>query len=188
MGDCDDGNPDTVDTCENGSCQHACASNAACDDGDACTVDICDNGVCSSVLDCAICGGGAFSVLELTTDNYPGETSWDIKDSSGNEEYQGSGYSDANTLHTTNMCLASDEYTFTITDSYGDGICCSYGNGGYSIKVDGTEVEDGGNFASRESVTFTVNTSPGTPAPTCDSTSDSSSPGSSLPSCDECIN
>merc|ERR1712157_270605 len=79
--DCDDGNPDTVDTCESGSCQHACASDAACDDGDSCTVDTCDNGVCSSVLDCAICGGGAFSVLELTTDNYPGETSWDIEDS-----------------------------------------------------------------------------------------------------------
>merc|ERR1711971_1153380 len=164
--DCDDGNPDTVDTCESGSCQHSCASDAACDDGDACTVDTCDNGVCSSVLDCAICGGGAFSVLELTTDNYPGETSWHIKDSSGNEDYQGSGYSDANTLHTTNMCLASDYYTFTINDSYGDGICCSYGNGGYSIKVDGTEVEVGGEFASKESKTFTVNASPVTPPTT----------------------
>merc|ERR1712174_181792 len=56
-----------------------------------------------------------------------------------------------------NMCLASDEYTFTITDAYGDGICCSYGNGGYKITVDGTEVVSGGDFGNSETETFTVN-------------------------------
>merc|ERR1711971_913617 len=155
--DCDDGNPDTIDTCSSGSCQYSCASDAACDDGDACTADTCSDGVCSSVLDCSICGGGASSVLELTTDNYPGETAWNIKDSSGDEKYNGSGYSDANTLHSINMCLASDEYTFTITDGYGDGICCSYGNGGYKITVDGTEVVNGGDFGNSDTETFTVN-------------------------------
>merc|ERR1712232_179404 len=112
---------------------------------------------CSEDSDCSICGGGASSVLELTTDNYPGETAWDIKNSSGDEKYNGSGYSDANTLHSINMCLASDEYTFTITDAYGDGICCSYGNGGYKITVDGTEVVSGGDFGNSETETFTVN-------------------------------
>merc|ERR1711862_174812 len=174
--DCDDGNPDTVDTCESGSCQHACASNAACDDGDACTVDTCDNGVCSSVLDCAICGDGAFSVLELTTDNYPGETSWDIKDSSGNQKYDGSGYSDANTLHTLNMCLETDEYTFNIADTYGDGICCSYGSGGYKIKVNGEEVVSGGEFGSSETETFTVNASPVAPPTTAPITPPTTAP------------
>ena len=29
--------------------------------------------------------------------------------------------------------LPNECYTFTIYDSYGDGICCSYGNGGYSV-------------------------------------------------------
>merc|ERR1712110_566348 len=68
--DCDDGNPNTIDIIANGSCQHVCANDAACDDGKDCTVDTCNNGVCSNVLDCAHCGGGASSVLELTTDNY----------------------------------------------------------------------------------------------------------------------
>merc|ERR1712183_1164750 len=58
------------------------------------------------------------------------------------------------------MCLASDEYTFTITDAYGDGICCSYGNGGYKIMVDGTEVISGGDFGNSETETFTVSTAP----------------------------
>merc|ERR1712119_135321 len=160
--DCDDGNPDTIDTCDSGSCQHVCGSDAACDDGDDCTADTCTDGVCSSVMDCSICGGGGTSVLELTTDNYPGETEWNIKNSSGDEKYNGSGYSDAHTLHSINMCLASDEYTFTITDAYGDGICCSYGNGGYKITVDDTEVVNGGDFGNSETETFTVNG----PAPT----------------------
>merc|ERR1711982_297826 len=127
------------------------------------TADTCVNGVCSSVLDCSICGGGATSVLELTTDNYPAETSWDIKNSSGDEQYEGSGYSEADTLHTINMCLASDEYTFKINDAYGDGICCSYGEGGYKITVDGTEVVSGGTFGNSETKTFTVTASPTSP-------------------------
>merc|ERR1711923_326635 len=164
--ECDDGNSDTIDTCVSGSCQHACANNAACDDGDPCTADTCDNGVCSSVMDCSLCGGGACCVLELTTDNYPGETSWDIKDSSGDEKYNGSGYSDANTLYTLNMCLETDEYTLYITDTYGDGICCSYGSGGYKIKVEGTEVVSGGEFGDSETETFTVTSSPVAPPTT----------------------
>merc|ERR1712115_430514 len=163
--DCDDGNSDTIDTCASGSCQHVCASDASCNDGDPCTADTCDNGVCSNVLDCALCGGVG-CVLELTTDNYPGETSWDIKGSSGNKEYEGSGYSDANTLHTIDMCLETDEYTFNIADTYGDGICCSYGSGGYKIKVNGEEVVSGGEFGSSETETFTVNASPVAPPTT----------------------
>merc|ERR1712176_1651849 len=85
--DCDDGTPDTIDTCASGSCQSVCANNAACDDNDECTVDTCTDGVCSNVQDCSICGGGASSLLELTTDNYPAETEWDIKNSSGEEKY-----------------------------------------------------------------------------------------------------
>merc|ERR1711923_633031 len=111
--DCYDGNPDTIDTCVSGVCRNTCGSDAACDDNDPCTNDSCTEGVCSNVLDCSNCGG-VNSVLELTTDNYPGETEWDIKNSSGDEKYNGSGYSDANTLYTINMCLESDEYTFKI--------------------------------------------------------------------------
>ena len=34
-------------------------------------------------------------------------------------------------------------YSFVISDTYGDGICCSYGNGSYSVTYNGTvTVED----------------------------------------------
>merc|ERR1711902_311992 len=164
--DCDDGNPNTIDTCASGSCQHVCANDAACDDEDPCTADTCDNGVCSSVVDCSLCGGGVGSVLELTTDNYPSETSWDIKNSSGDQKYDGSGYSDANTLHALNMCLETDEYTFNIADTYGDGICCSYGSGEYKIKVNGEEVVSGGEFGASKTENFSVTSSPVAPPTT----------------------
>merc|ERR1712115_676306 len=55
--DCDDGNPDTINTCVSGSCQSMCGSDIACDDGDSCTIDTCSNGARSNELDCTICGG-----------------------------------------------------------------------------------------------------------------------------------
>merc|ERR1712176_1426425 len=171
--DCDDGDDSTLDTCNSGVCQHGCASDASCDDGNPCTVDTCTDGVCSNVQDCSNCGG-VNSLLELTTDNYASETDWNIKNSSQEEKYSGtrSEYSEKNTLYTIDMCLDPDVYTFTITDSYGDGICCSYGNGGYVIKVVTTEVASGGDFGSIETKTFTVagqptapNTAPVAPTP-----------------------
>merc|ERR1712190_32138 len=111
-----------------------------------------------------------------TTDNYSGETSWDIKGSSGNKEYEGSGYSDANTLHTIDMCLETDEYTFNIADTYGDGICCSYGSGGYKIKVNGEEVVSGGEFGASKTENFSVTSSPVAPPTTAPITPPTTAP------------
>jgi len=85
------------------------------------------------------------------------------QNSSGEEKYNGSGYSDKNTLYTLNMCLEPDEYTWYATDAYGDGFCCSYGQGGYVIKVDGTKVLEGGEFGDSETKTFTVTGAPVSP-------------------------
>merc|ERR1711862_767104 len=49
---------------------------------------------------------------------------------------------------------------------YGDGLCCSYGNGGYVVEVDDDEVASGGEFGSEETKTFEVGPStPTTPPP-----------------------
>merc|ERR1711862_676023 len=60
-------------------------------------------------------------------------------------------------------CFSSGSYKFTITDAYGDGICCSYGNDGYSVKVDDKEVASGGQFGSKEEKTFNVVSSTDSP-------------------------
>ena len=41
-----------------------------------------------------------------------------------------------------------------INDAYGDGICCQYGSGSYSVSVDGVTVASGGQFATSESTSF----------------------------------
>merc|ERR1711862_1053254 len=103
-----------------------------------------------------------------TIDNYGGETAYNIQDSSGQEVMKGSGWP-SNSVNSFWKCLSSGGYSFTITDGYGDGLCCSYGNGGYSVKVNDEEVASGGQFGSSETKSFNVGTtapvSPPTPAP-----------------------
>ena len=96
--------------------------------------------------------------LDLVTDNYASETTWEFTDSSGNIVAQGGGYSNNNTSSSEIEIPSADEcYTFTINDSYGDGICCQYGTGSYSISDDsGNVIFSGGEFGSTEATTFRV--------------------------------
>jgi len=51
-------------------------------------------------------------------------------------------------------------------DSYGDGICCNYGQGGYTVKVDDEVVAEGGEFTAEETKTFSVGTDTPVTSPT----------------------
>merc|ERR1712241_1504145 len=156
-----------------------CSSNQDCDDGDTCTIDTCENGLCLSAPDCASCGKTKVDV-EITIDNYGDETAYDIKDSSDNEVMQGSGWP-ASSVNSFWKCFSSGSYKFTITDAYGDGICCSYGNGGYSVKVDDKEVASGGQFGSKEEKTFNVVSSTDSPVAPPSTTPPVASPTTSAP-------
>ena len=46
--------------------------------------------------------------------------------------------------------MPAGDYTFSI-DLYGDGICCSYGTGSYSLTAGGDELASGGEFEFSES-------------------------------------
>merc|ERR1712194_771582 len=145
-----------------------CASDSDCDDGDTCTINTCDNGLCESLLSCSLCAKSEVKV-EITTDNYGAETSFDIKDNSGDNIMEGGDYGSA-TTYTESTCVGGGSYTFTINDSYGDGICCAYGSGSYSVKVNDEEVASGGEFSgSTEEKQFDVDNMsepPTTPPPT----------------------
>ena len=96
--------------------------------------------------------------LNLVTDNYASETSWQLTDSSGYIIAQNGSLSNASTYSTEIEIPTSDEcYTFTINDTYGDGICCGYGVGSYSITDDsGNTIISGGEFSSVDTSTFRV--------------------------------
>jgi len=94
-------------------------------------------------------------IVTVKTDNYPLETSWEITDSSNSQVAFKDDFDSQGTTYTTNLCLASDDcYTFTIYDSWGDGICCGYGSGSYSVSIEGVTVVSGGSFGSSESTDF----------------------------------
>lgn len=105
-------------------------------------------------------GGGSCTTvnISITFDNYPEETSWDIRDSGGNVVASGGTYASQADGSTLNLqeCLNSGCYDFTIYDAYGDGICCSYGSGSYTVSVGGTTVATGGAFTSSETTNFCV--------------------------------
>lgn len=99
-------------------------------------------------------------VFSLTTDNYGYETSWTLTNRANQEVANGGSYANS-TDYNENVCLDDGDYTFIINDSYGDGICCAFGNGSYDISLAGTSLISGGSFASSESKTFTLGNSGG---------------------------
>lgn len=95
--------------------------------------------------------------LAFIFDNYPEETSWTITDSTNSVVESGGPYPGETSFNGT-YTLPDGDYTFTINDSYGDGICCSYGVGSYVLEQPAcsTILGQGGAFGSSESFTFSV--------------------------------
>ncbi len=97
--------------------------------------------------------------LSITFDNYPEETGWTLKNASGttidSANYTSSN-PDGSTVAKTFSSLTVGDYTFTITDAYGDGICCSYGNGSYTLSSDASIIFSGGSFGSTETTAFCI--------------------------------
>lgn len=105
----------------------------------------------------AISGNASSFSLNIVLDEYPEETTWDIQDNAGNILASGIGYTGGTV--DLDVCVAAGCYEFTIYDDYGDGICCLYGEGSYSvINPNGVEVAAGGEFSDSETTTICTNT------------------------------
>jgi hypothetical protein len=88
-------------------------------------------------------------VLKITTDAFPEETSWEIRDLDSILLYSGGPYEEGKSTYWEYFCLDTVAcYTFTIKDLSGDGICCQAGLGRYSIEMGSGEkvFEAFGNF------------------------------------------
>ena len=115
----------------------------------------------SSAMPTTSCICDSDAELTIVTDQYASETSWKIEtddESCGTYSEEGGPYADGETEYThtlTNLCIGFS-YTFTITDSWGDGVCCSNGDGSYNLMVGDEVVASGGEFGSEESTAFTV--------------------------------
>jgi len=108
---------------------------------------------------------------QLLTDNYGSETSWTLSTQDGGDlVFSGDGYG-SNLDYGGEECINDGCYTFVMSDGYGDGICCSFGEGNYSFAVNGvSEIESGGDFGLSETTDFCTTAAPisaPTPTPTC---------------------
>ncbi|WP_378188290.1 endonuclease [Aquimarina sp. W85] len=96
--------------------------------------------------------------LRITFDQYPEETSWELRNSDNQIVYSGGPYPNQadNTTLTLTRTLTNGCYTFSIKDAYGDGMCCTYGNGSYQLVRTTTNsvLASGGRYAAQESTSF----------------------------------
>jgi len=96
--------------------------------------------------------------LGIIFDGYGSETSWEITDALGGVVASGSGYADGQATASENITLCQGrDYTFTIFDSYGDGL--SYPSDGfYTLNIGGNvKANGGGDFGFEESTDFDTN-------------------------------
>ena len=70
--------------------------------------------------------------VTIQTDNYGGESSWEIINFDGNTVATNPPLQN-NTLTNTMVFLPAGDYSFIMYDSFGDGICCSFGQGFFGI-------------------------------------------------------
>jgi trypsin len=104
-------------------------------------------------------GGPNEVVLTVTHDDYPLETGWTLTDDSSGavvasqaeESFSRQGGTSVETVS-----LADGTYTFRMTDSYGDGICCQQGRGEFAVTSNGNTVATGGEFTDSVAQTFDV--------------------------------
>ncbi|WP_228852723.1 M43 family zinc metalloprotease [Aegicerativicinus sediminis] len=99
--------------------------------------------------------------LELKTDSWAEETSWEFKDSSGTVLYSDGPYqknSDDDKIFNYTFEVNQNEcYVFSIYDTDGDGICCTYGDGYYQLSTgDNTLIFSGGEFEFVEATTIST--------------------------------
>lgn len=136
-------NYDSAANEDDGSCVYAgCTDALACNFSEIATID--DES-------CAYEG----LTVTINPDNYASESSWDLVDADGNQVASGGSVG-------ADVCLASACFTFTMYDSFGDGMCCFYGDGSYSVAdANGVTLAAGSSFGASESTDFCLPAVPG---------------------------
>ena len=133
---------------------------------------------------CIIASGGSFGKSETTTfstpatsstpsdpdcypvsvslnfDMYPQDESWDITQGGVIVASSSPVAADAKE-DTQEVCLPAGDYVFTIYDVYGDGMCCQWGEGKYTVTTvplqsSNVVIAEGAEFAASESTSFTL--------------------------------
>ncbi|MGB3526934.1 MAG: GEVED domain-containing protein, partial [Flavobacteriales bacterium] len=82
--------------------------------------------------------GGEGMMVNIMTDDNPGDLNWYILDVADDIVVSGGGYTQANTLISEQHCLSTENgncFRFLLVDGFGDGICCANGNGYWELRT-----------------------------------------------------
>ena len=116
----------------------------------------------SSVTFSAYAGPTTTVHFSLVLDDFPDETTWELKQL-GQTLYTGGPYTEDQAGETImeSFCLPEGCYIFRIEDDYDDGICCDYGEGSWSLLDiagdliwNGSDLGTGGEFEAAEQFQF----------------------------------
>lgn len=82
------------------------------------------------------CGSNCslYTQLQVTSDGAGAQTTWEIRPVGSTTPVCSGGPFGNNTTTTSTCCLAAGCYTLRVMDSFGDGMCCTNGNGGYILR------------------------------------------------------
>lgn len=99
--------------------------------------------------------------FEFASDNFAYETTWELTDDAGEVLYSGGPYFSLQPVtDSETFTLAEGCYTFTMYDDAGDGICCDWGEGSFSLTTeDGATVAEAGEFGSASTTRFIISNS-----------------------------
>jgi hypothetical protein len=86
----------------------------------------------------------------INHDRYFEDTNWTISELPSNTIVEESPILDPNQSRT--VCLKMGLYNFTIMDDYGDGLCCEWGVGNYTLIYQGRNDNDGGSGGEENTV------------------------------------
>ena len=103
---------------------------------------------------------GSELIFQLTTDNYPAETTWNIVDENASIVAQGGPYENPLTMYEQNICIGNGCYTLNVFDSFGDGMQFGGVAGEYLLSdFEGNtlaEIVSGSNFGSQAQHAFCI--------------------------------
>merc|ERR1712183_192329 len=69
-----------------------------------------------------VCPGGCSLLVTVVTDGWPNEITWSLKNPDGAETLTNTTNMESEQAYYSDFCLYNGNWTFTIRDSYGDGI------------------------------------------------------------------
>jgi hypothetical protein len=101
--------------------------------------------------------------FNLTLDRYGSETSWLIRSGAttlaSGGPYTNAAANGAYPQTPITICLPDGCYELVVNDSYGDGLCCAYGNGAFTLTGASGTLATGGTFTTSSVSAFCVETS-----------------------------